>query len=80
MSWKYVLNEVLDLSKVVLWVSVDQTAAKLQSVKIGGLEEILPLDHSRTTRLQPRSESWTIKEGLAPAPWLRMRGYYELVY
>ena len=33
----------LDLSKVVLWVFVDQGAAELQSVKVGGQNKILPI-------------------------------------
>ena len=37
----------LDLSKVVLWVSVGQLAAKLQAVKVGGVKKILPRSMSR---------------------------------
>ena len=33
----------LDLSKEVLWVSVDQRAAVLQAVKVGGQKKILPI-------------------------------------
>ena len=33
----------LDLSKNVLWVSVDQEAADLQAVKVGGQKKILPI-------------------------------------
>ena len=35
----------LDLSKEVLRVFVDQTAAKLQTVKVGGLRNFLLLGH-----------------------------------
>ena len=33
----------LDLSKEVLWVSVDQRAAVLRAVKVGGQKKILPI-------------------------------------
>ena len=39
----------LDLSKEVLRVFVDQTAAKLQTVKVGGLRNFLLLGHPCTT-------------------------------
>ena len=40
----------LDLSKEVLWVSVDQRAAELQAVKVGGQKKILlPFDLQRPT-------------------------------
>ena len=42
------LKQELDLSKEVLWVSVGQRITKLQSVKVGGLKNILPLSQSRT--------------------------------
>ena len=38
MSQRYFLG-VLDLSKEVLWTSVDQMAEKLQAVKVGGLRK-----------------------------------------
>ena len=38
----------LDLSKEVLWVSVDQRAAVLQAVKVGGQKKILPIALVRT--------------------------------
>ena len=38
-----------DLLKEVLWVSEDQTAAKLQAVKVGGWKKILLPDWSQTT-------------------------------
>ena len=45
----------LDLSKEVLWVSVDQRAAVLQAVKVGGQKKILPIAPVRTriTRAGP---------------------------
>ena len=41
-----------DLSKQALWVSVEQLAAKLQAVKVGGLKKILPLCRPRATRVR----------------------------
>ena len=38
----------LDLSKEVLWVSVDQRAAVLRAVKVGGQKKILPIAPVRT--------------------------------
>ena len=38
----------LDLSKEVLWVSVDQRAAVLRAVKVGGKKKILPIAPVRT--------------------------------
>ena len=38
----YVLWQGLDLSKVVLWVSVSQREAELSAIKVGGLKKILP--------------------------------------
>ena len=45
---KFVNKEDLDLLKNVLWVSVDQGAADLQAVKVGGQKKILPRGRSRT--------------------------------
>ena len=42
----------LDLSKEVLWVSIDQTAAVLQAVKVGGQKKILPISPARAIRVQ----------------------------
>ena len=44
----------LDLSKEILWVSVGQLAANLQTVKVGGLKKILPHSQSRTLVAQGR--------------------------
>ena len=52
---------LLDLSKEVLWVSVDQRAAKLQAVKVGDLKKIRQRGRILTTRGQPGFESWTIR-------------------
>ena len=41
-------KEGLDLSKEVLWVSVDQRAAELQAVKVGGQKNFLPIGPVRT--------------------------------
>ena len=41
-------QEVVDLFKEVLWVSVDQRAAELQPVKVGGLKNIQLFGQSRT--------------------------------
>ena len=49
-----------ELSKDVLWVSVGQRAAKLQAVKVGNLEKILPLGPPRTTCMRPGFVSRTI--------------------
>ena len=50
----------LDLSKEVLWVSVDQRAADLWGVKVGDLKKILPRGQPRTTRARPGFDSRTI--------------------
>ena len=42
------LSTGVSSSKDVLQVSVDQRVAKLQSVKVGGLKNILPLGQSQT--------------------------------
>ena len=42
-----------------MWVSVGQLAAKLQSVKVGGLKRILPLGLNRATLGQPGVDSLT---------------------
>ena len=44
---------ILDLSKEVLWVSVGQGTAKLQTVKVGCLEKILPLSQPSTSCGKP---------------------------
>ena len=38
----------LDLSKEVLWVPVEQRAAVLQAVKVGGQQKILPIGQVQT--------------------------------
>ena len=38
----------LDLSKEVLWVSLDQGAEELRAVKVEGLEKILPIGPVQT--------------------------------
>ena len=43
----------LDLSKEVLWVSVGQRAAKIQTFKLGDLKKILPCSPPRTSRVWP---------------------------
>ena len=50
-------KEGLDLSKNVLWVSVDQRVADLRAVKVGGLKKIRPFGPARATwvRDQPHS-------------------------
>ena len=50
----------LDLSKELLWVSVDQLASKLQAVKVGGLTKNSAPGPSQTTRVQPMFDSRTI--------------------
>ena len=42
----------LDLSKEVLWGSVDQRAAVLQAVKVGGQKKILPISPARAIRVR----------------------------
>ena len=42
----------LDLSKEVLWVSVDQIAAVLQAVKVGGQKKILPICPARAKQVR----------------------------
>ena len=42
----------LDLSKEVLWVSVDQVEANLQAVKVGGQKKILPISPARAKRVR----------------------------
>ena len=42
-----------NLSKMLLWVSVGQLAAKLQAVKIGGLKKILPPAHLEQHECSP---------------------------
>ena len=42
----------LDLSKEVLQVFVDQGAADLQAVKVGGKEKILPIGQERAKQVQ----------------------------
>ena len=39
-----------DLFEEVLWTSVDQRAAKLQALKVGGLKKILHLSQSQNKR------------------------------
>ena len=39
----WINKEGLDLSKMVLWVSVGQRAAELRAVKVGGQKNILPI-------------------------------------
>ena len=51
----------LDLSKEVLWASGGQRTAKLQVIKVGDLKKILPRGQSRTKRMRPGFESWTIR-------------------
>ena len=43
----------VDLSKEVLWIYVDQRAAKLQAVKIGDLKKICHLVHCALTENGP---------------------------
>ena len=50
MHGDWVNKRGLDLSKEVLWVSVDQRAADLQAVKDGDLKKILPRSQPRTLR------------------------------
>ena len=45
----------LDLSKEVLWVSVDQRAAVLRAVKVGGQKKILPISPVRAIRVRTRA-------------------------
>ena len=45
-------KEGLDLSKEVLWVSVDQRAAELRAVKVGGQKKILPIGPARAKRVR----------------------------
>ena len=40
-------EEISDLSKEVLWVSLGQRTAKVKVVKVGDLKKILPLDWSQ---------------------------------
>ena len=47
-------KEDLYLSKNVLWVSVDQGAADLRAVKVGGQKKILPIGPVRAKRVQTR--------------------------
>ena len=42
----------LDLSKEVLWVSLDQRAAVLRAVKVGGQKKILPISPARAIRVR----------------------------
>ena len=42
----------LDLSKELLWVSVDQRAAELQAVKVGGQKKNLPISPARAIRVR----------------------------
>ena len=42
----------LDFSKEALWVSVDQRAAVLQAVKVGGQKKILPIGPLRVKRIR----------------------------
>ena len=42
----------LDLSKEVLRASVDQRAAVLQAVKVGGQKKILPISPARAIRVR----------------------------
>ena len=50
-TMRYYLR-VLDLSKEVLWVSVDQRAAVLQAVKVGGQKKILPISPARAIQVR----------------------------
>ena len=52
MNWNYACEGGWDLSKDVLWVFVGQLAAKLQAVKVGGLEKILPLGQPQATQVR----------------------------
>ena len=48
-SWTYCVNKKgLDLSKEVLWVSVDQRVADLRAVKVGGKKKFC-----RAARFEP---------------------------
>ena len=42
----------LDLSKAVLWASVDQRAAVLQAVKVGGQKKFLLISPARAIRVR----------------------------
>ena len=45
----------LDLSKKVLWVFVDQKAADLRAVKVGGQQKILPSGQVQTRFARARA-------------------------
>ena len=45
----------LDLSKEVLWDTVDQRAAVLQAVKVGGQTKILPISPARAIRVRTQA-------------------------
>ena len=53
----------LDLSKEVLWVSVDQRAADVQAVNVGGLKKSLPTGPGPTWSSRPGFYTW-------PAPMI----------
>ena len=55
-------KEGLDLSKEVLWGSVDQRAAVLQAVKVGGQKKILPFGQLRAKWFQTIAISITALE------------------
>ena len=46
----------LDLSKEVLWVSIDQRALELQDVKVGGQQKILPSGQVQTRFARARAD------------------------
>ena len=57
---RFINGRDLDLSKEVLWVSVDQRTAKLQAVKVGDLKKILP-----PAGVEPNLDG----QGLSPGQW-----------